>query len=332
MSRSYEARRSLRKVSPFIMLIPLLLAMIVPFGQARATIDPSSLEMTLLPGHSETLVDVPLEVPMTPEQPEALDLYLLQDESGSFHNDIEQLRILAPEIVEDVRELVPDSQFGIGGFRDFPFRPWGETSDWSYRRVLDMTADETAFIDAVDQLTAYGGHDFPESQYEALYQTASGAGRIYDTYDLPAGQNPNFRAESIKVVVLTTDAPFHQSVEPGELGYDPDYREWSPGMVLFYHILERAFGENIYTLMDLGSLEGRWKSSYSTSSVEGTKVVFVPSSLRNAILVLAHCSVTCFSDFAVKLFDILGIKEKLKGLKHSRQASVKRRVQEIRRN
>jgi hypothetical protein len=128
---------------------------------------------------------------------------LLEDETGSFIDDIETLQTLAPQIFDEVRLLVSDSRFGVGGFRDFPSNPWGDPGDWPYRRVQDMTDNKIAFVNGVNALSADGGNDEPESQYEALYQAATGA------------EKPSFRDDAFKVIVLTTDAPFHTPSDSG---------------------------------------------------------------------------------------------------------------------
>jgi hypothetical protein len=178
-------------------------ALAVPVVQAD--INPSSVTLDMLPGESE-VVHKTLDVP---DYPPKLDLYLLEDETGSFEDDIETLQALAPQIFDDVRNLVSDSRFGVGGFRDFPFAPWGLSDDWAYRRVQDMASDRTTFVNGVNALTAGGGNDKPESQYEALYQAATGAGKTYSGYTIPPGQNPSFRDDAFKVIVLTTDSHFH---------------------------------------------------------------------------------------------------------------------------
>jgi hypothetical protein len=110
---------------------------------------------------------------------------------------------------------------------DFPFRPWGDTAfgDYAYRLDQNITADEAAWVAAVGALSTKGGYDGPESQYEALYQMATGAGRDVpppgdSLGDISSGQAPSFRATASKVVAITTDAPFHT---PGDSDCDsPD--------------------------------------------------------------------------------------------------------------
>lgn len=176
---------------------------VVPTVQAG--IDPSSVNLDMSPGESQSIS----KTIGVNESPPKLDLYILEDETGSFWNDIATLQALAPQIFDDVRVLVPDSRFGVGGFRDFPFGPWGDSGDWAYRRVQDMTADKATFVNGVNALTAGGGNDSPESQYEALYQAATGAGKTYSGYTIPSGENASFRDDAFKVIILTTDASFH---------------------------------------------------------------------------------------------------------------------------
>jgi len=65
------------------------------------------------------------------------------------------------------------------------------------------------------------GVDEPESQYEALYQAATGAGRdlgmggLGDIAPDPLG----WRAGATKVIAITTDAPFHNAGDSGPFPY-----------------------------------------------------------------------------------------------------------------
>ena len=79
----------------------------------------------------------------------ALDVFLLQDETNSFENDIADLQGLAPEIWDAIADGALDFQLGIGGFRDFARGSWGEAGDWVYRRVQDLTKSRGEFTAAV---------------------------------------------------------------------------------------------------------------------------------------------------------------------------------------
>ncbi len=193
------------------------------------SVSPATIETELYPGDCIDVVKS-VWVPSLPSDlTPPVDVFLLEDETGSFGDDIANLRALAPDIFDAVRELVPDSRFGVGGFRDFPFEPWGNSwdPDWAYRLLQDFSYDRDDFVAAVNSLTAGGGNDGPESQYEALYQVATGEGvdlngdgDYTDDGEVAPGLNPSFRADAVKVVILATDADFHNC---GDWGWEFDY-------------------------------------------------------------------------------------------------------------
>ena len=196
----------------FLLIIPTA-TLLQGLPVAHADIEPPSIELTLSPGESTTVsktLDIPEFLPK-------LDLYLLQDETGSFQDDLPILQSLAPQIFTDVSALSEDSRFGVGGFRDFPFDPWGRrypgNEDFAYRLLQDMTSDSETFVGAINQLTADWGSDDPESQYEALYQAATGAGRIYLDYTIDPGQNPTFREDAFKKAGITEEDTTEQIQE-----------------------------------------------------------------------------------------------------------------------
>ncbi len=206
-----KKEKNLRKGITSI-LVAALLVMSVLAVSANGGVTPSNVEATLSPGESlevEKIVDVP-------ERPPKIDIFLLEDETGSFCDDIATLQALAPAIWDEVKAECPDLRMGVGGFRDYPYCSWGSPGDWAYRLIQDLTDDKTTFVNGVNSLTCGGGADAPESQYTALYQAATGAGlNVCPDYVIPPGQNPSFRDEAFKVIILTTDAPFHNPTDSG---------------------------------------------------------------------------------------------------------------------
>lgn len=211
MSRSYSNSRRRRSAMLAVLLGASLVSSIAPPG-ARADVTPASVEGTVLPG------DV-LEVHKTvdvPEAPAKLDLFMIVDNSGSYGDDIDTIKSEAGDIVSGIRSMVPDSNFGLGTFVDYPFSPWGfdGTGDYAYDREQDLTATEGDFLSAVAAMTLEFGEDLPESQYESLFQAATGAGRDVSPAglslgDVAPGMGASFRADATKVIAITTDAAFH---------------------------------------------------------------------------------------------------------------------------
>lgn len=199
-------------------------------AQAEGNVTPD-VDVTLLPGQSISL-DKQVVVP---EAPPKLDLYLVVDLSGSYSDDLPNLKAKAPEIFDGVRAGVADSRFGLGSIVDYPFDPWGNagTGDYAYRIDQDLTADRTTWLTATDAMMTRFGGDGPQSQLEAFYQAATGAGRdlngngsYADLGDVPPAA-VSFRADATKVMALTTDAPFHLPGDPGDLpgGYPGPSRD-----------------------------------------------------------------------------------------------------------
>ncbi len=162
-----------------------------------------------------------------------VDIVLLQDETGSMTDDIDALRSLAPQIWDSVAGIsAAEFRMGVAGFRDYAQNAWGNTGDWVYRRVGDFTTSREQFVANVNLLTASGGDDEPEAQYEALdyLLTASHPcidsddnGNCADPWDTPTGQQPNFRSGARRIILLATDAPFHDPDDT--LGYPGPRRD-----------------------------------------------------------------------------------------------------------
>lgn len=177
---------------------------------ALAQVSPSASSLVLKPGESDTIT----KTVQVPEIPPKLDFCMLIDLSGSYGDDIVNIRNLAPGLFDDIREFVADSNFCVASFVDYPFLSWGNPGgDYAYQLNQNLTSDKTTWTTAINGLVVRSGVDIPESQYEGLYQIATGAGRDVGGAsllgDIPPGQNPTFRADATKVVAITTDAPFH---------------------------------------------------------------------------------------------------------------------------
>ena len=175
------------------------------------TVTPARVRVTLRPGAS-TQVSKNICIPTFPDK---LDFMLVVDNTGSYGDDIFHLKStggnLAWAMANGIRNApgnVTDSVFGLAGFNDFPATP--------YNLHQQLTFSIPDFVSAVDVMTASGGGDIPEAQYEAFYQAATGAGRP-NPGAVAAGQGAAWRPNATRIIALTTDATFHNS--DTELGY-----------------------------------------------------------------------------------------------------------------
>jgi hypothetical protein len=176
---------------------------------ADGPIDPPEVIAELEPGES---LYVEKEV-ITPEIPPKIDVCLLEDETGSFNDDIANLKdgTTASDIYEAIVAVAPDAQFAVAGFRDYPTSPYGLSGDHVYRLLSAMSADKSAWLTGITLLTAPpgAGADNPEAQYDAIV-AAVGPG-TFDDPTVGIQDNCGWRADLdvTRVLVVTTDAPFH---------------------------------------------------------------------------------------------------------------------------
>lgn len=202
-----------------ILLVLTVLATVfavVPVASAGDPgLDPASVDEVVFPGG---VVEIEKTV-STPELPPKLDVCLIVDLSGSYANDLPNIKALAPSIWDDILAGgVADLQMGLASFVDFPFREWGDpaSGDYAYRLDQDLTPTKATWLAAVNGMTTFSGYDIPESQYEALYQVATGAGNAVEAPGTIApGQECSFREGATKVAIITTDASFHNAGDTG---------------------------------------------------------------------------------------------------------------------
>jgi hypothetical protein len=202
------------------MLATLAMAFaIIPLASAvdGSGLTPDTVELTLSPG---TAQDIEKTV-HTPELPPVLDVCVVIDLSGSYFDDLPNIKAVAPDVWDDiVAGGVSDLQMGLTSFVDFPFDPWGSAGSGDYAYSLDqqLTPIKATWVAAIDAMFVRFGADEPESQYEAFYQLATGAG---NPVEAPGTIDPNrqcdFRDDATKVAIMTTDAPFHAAGDPGSL-------------------------------------------------------------------------------------------------------------------
>ena len=176
-------------------LLPVLTSA-VP-AQADPGISPDEVTVLLFPGGSAEVN----KVVGTPAFPPKLDVCLLEDETGSFYDDINHLQggTTAADIYNEIVAVAPDSRFGVHGFRDYPIAPYGSEGDWVHRKLSAMSSNQADWVNGISALTAGGGNDTPEAQYDAIVAAVQGEDACEWRED----------SDVTRVLVVATDAPFH---------------------------------------------------------------------------------------------------------------------------
>ncbi len=143
------------------------------------------------------------------------DVFVLIDTTGSMGGEINNLRSsLSGTIIPGVAGIIPDVWFGVGRFDDYPVSPYGGSGDHVFQLFQRMTPSITDAQNAVNALTNGYGADGSESDVPALWATATGLGLggwLSSTVVCGPGEigYPCFRPGAVPIVVLITDATFH---------------------------------------------------------------------------------------------------------------------------
>ena len=211
-------------------IILLLLVSTVPLALSFGDVTPDEVSITLNAGETYTLE----KTVTNPTIPPKLDFLLLEDESGSFNDDIALMKGtfsnytdgLAAQIWDGLDAEGIDFRGAVAGFVDFAQDGWGGSytygNDWLYALYQDMTSDKTTWLSGIGALKTNNGNDGPEGQLAALMSAANGAawdsdgnGNFTDPEDTAAGEDPSWSDDNTKIVVLVTDAPYHVSGDAG---------------------------------------------------------------------------------------------------------------------
>lgn len=167
------------------------------------------------------------------------DILFLIDTTGSMGATITGLRTELNNIISDIRTAIPDTAFGVARHADFPFDPpagcpdgtcfrYGGTADRPFVLVQRITTNMADLTAGVATLTPAGGADGPESQIEAFYQAATGAGftgvagatwvpmfNPATGFDASRGHGmiggAGFRSDAQPIIILATDITFHRA-------------------------------------------------------------------------------------------------------------------------
>jgi hypothetical protein len=146
-----------------------------------------------------------------PAAPGLLDLYLLLDTSNGFRDDLGDVARGMADVSDALVEAGVDAQVGLGGL--------GTADTYRYRRVVDVGPVGEELRRGLAGLCASGSY---ESHLISLDQTATGSGLPDGGQrrpEVPAGQDPTWREDSLRTVVLVTDNEFDDRTAKED---DPD--------------------------------------------------------------------------------------------------------------
>lgn len=172
-------------------------------------------------GRPDTCVELPAPEPPTfvdtrfVARIASADVLFLVDVTGSMVDEIRQIqRTLREVIVPGLNAEIPDVSLSVAEFGDYPTFPYGEDEDEPFLLRQGSTTDIATVQNGVGNLgSGIGGGDEAESHIEALWQSATGAGipDLLPPQTCEAGRvgYPCFRQDGSRIILLFTDAPFH---------------------------------------------------------------------------------------------------------------------------
>lgn len=139
-----------------------------PFEASPAMAQGAGGAVTACPGEPSSLrFDHEL-----PAVPPALDVVFAFDLTGSMGGVVRQMQEKATRILDGTVARFGDAEFAVVSFRDYPFSPYGGTSDFAFQVDQTVTDDHSSVRSAIGRLVASGGGDGPESYSRVLFEAA----------------------------------------------------------------------------------------------------------------------------------------------------------------
>jgi hypothetical protein len=192
-------------------------------------LEPLCIEAPVTAGAVTAELEVPASLAV-------VDLLFLIDNTGSMRDEIDDVRQgLQEVVVPGVRATIPDPWFGVALYGEFPIAPHGDPPVLPYALLAPLTDEVPQVEAALDQADDFdwGNDDEPEAGVEALFQATTGRGYDGSSVNIPplAGcprgglGGACFRADALPIIVMITDAPFHNG-PPGvrpvdDYGFSP---------------------------------------------------------------------------------------------------------------
>lgn len=181
-------------------------------------LEPETFSVELKPG--ETVVEH--KTAFLPASPPRGDVIFSMDLTGSMGGELNNMKTNAVAIMNAVAAVIPDVEFGVTSYEDYPASytscgyssTYGFTSDRPFRLSQGLTGTTASVASALSALNLGSGFDGPESYTRALYETyaeltPAGAGS-----DGPIGWRPGAR----RIVVNFGDNIPHDCDVGGPVG------------------------------------------------------------------------------------------------------------------
>lgn len=229
------------------------------------------------------------------------DVYFLVDQSGSMADERDRLKadltmgdfiqdatfdcadydfdfqpnneLKAQGIVGAIRCIIRDTYFGVGLFREIPFYPYVNDSQWddhvAFANYHDISGNVNSVLAAINRLQTISNRDWPEASMVALHTLLTGNSMYFGTTrrGIPPREDcssltwgyPCFRQGAIPIVVMFTDAQFHNGPDNNDFRYNSDYLSITAGTNGRYYPLP-ATNETFGDPANLGDLTSSYKT------------------------------------------------------------------------
>lgn len=96
------------------------------------------------------------------------------------------------------------------------------------------------------------------------------------------------------------------------IGYEPEFRNYSPGNVLQYRVIERLLERNDIALFDFGEGESQYKVSFANRFHFCADVYYFPPTPMGVFLATSQAGLFVLSRSIVRAVDALGLKTRVK--------------------
>ncbi|MCI5209308.1 MAG: GNAT family N-acetyltransferase, partial [Candidatus Electrothrix sp. ATG2] len=91
-----------------------------------------------------------------------------------------------------------------------------------------------------------------------------------------------------------------------------EYRKYSPGTILHYKMIEDLFNRKEFEYYDLCAGNGLHKRLFSTGSIFCGDIYYCDLFSKYALILIIKFFLKYFSDIMKNIFEMLGVKEKVK--------------------